>query len=249
MRTGAGVIALTLFGFAASSAAAQEWYTGARSTQPENTFGAAVDASLAGTSQGALHGVMIGTIAPFTKLNESGMRLRLGGLLGSYSYTSSAPGVGDVTGREAGASFMGGYEWRTRNSSIAFYLGGDVQNRSLSKPDPSNNVVGMSWGFKTALDFYMNPTAKTMVSANLTYSTVNSSFYSRFKGGYAMMGRIFVGPEILILGDSFYQQFRVGAHLTGVQLGAMQFGVSGGFVQDKKNGAGAYGILDARVGF
>lgn len=230
-------------------ASAQEWYTGSQQNREQESFGAAIDASLTGTSKGSMHGGVIGTIAPFTKLNETGVRLRLGGLLGQYTYVSISPGVGEVKGTEASGSLMGGYEWVTNNATFAIYLGAEFQNRRLNKADPSNSVVGNSAGFKTSVDFHVNPTSYTMLSGNLTYSTNNNAYYTRFKAGMKITENIFVGPEALFLGDNFYGQWRLGAHLTGAKLGALQFGISGGYVNDRRAGSGVYGILDARIGF
>lgn len=228
---------------------AQEWYTGANSTREAQTYGAAIDTSLTGTSTGSMHGSVIGTIAPFTKLDETGMRLRLGGLLGQYTYVSVTPGVGKVTGTEASGSLMAGYEWVSANATFAMFIGGEFQNRRLDKNDPSNSVVGNSAGLKAAVDFHVNPTSYTMVSGNITYSTNNNAYYSRFKAGMKVSENAFIGPELLFLGDNFYGQWRAGMHLTGARLGPMQFGLSGGYVNDRRAGAGFYGILDARLGF
>lgn len=251
MRSVVHVIIASIACLAAPRAFAQGWYTGsgANGTTSDGSFGASIDASLTGTSKGATHGGLIGTIAPFTKLEESGVRARLGGILGNYTYVSATPAVGTVVGREATVSALVGYEWVSQGSSVAAYIGVEGQNRTLSKPDPSNKVTGTAVGVKASLDFMMNPTANTMVSGNMTYSSNNNAYYGRFKAGMAMTDKIFVGPEMLVLGDKFYKQWRVGAHLTGAKFGRLQFGVSGGYLQDRDQGAGGYGILDARVTF
>jgi|GEM_PF-6601698 len=151
-------------------------------------------------------------------MDESGVRLRLGGLLGQYTYVSISPGVGEVEGNEASGALMAGYEWVTQNATFAIYLGGEFQNRRLNKVDPSNSVVGNSAGFKTSVDFHVNPTSYTMLSGNMTYSTNNNAYYTRFKAGLKISQNIFVGPEVLFLGDNFYGQWRAGAHLTGAKL-------------------------------
>lgn len=249
MRCRACFVAFTIVSALPAQPVAQEWYTGAQGQRSGPTFGASIDASLTGTTRNSMHGSLIGTIAPFSKLDETGMRLRLGGLLGNYSYVSVTPGVGSVTGREASGSLMAGYQWVTRNATFAIYLGADVQDRTLSKVDPANKVTGTAFGFKTAVDFYMNPTTYTMMSGNITYSTVNNAYYTRLKAGMAITERIFIGPEVLFLGDNFYGQWRAGAHVSGAQIGPMQIGLSGGYVNDRRGGPGAYGILDARLGF
>ena len=81
------------------------------------------------------------------------------------------------------------------------------------------------------------------------YSTNNSAYYGRLKFGMAFAERVYVGPEVVALGDNFFQQFRVGGHLSGLQFGAIQMGVSAGFLADRVRGAGVYGILESRVTF
>ncbi len=249
MRTGFRVVLVALACVCGRQAVAQEWYTGSGENKSVSNFGAAIDASLTGTTKKSEHGGLIGTIAPFSKLEESGARLRLGGILGDYTYVSASPGVGTVVGHETAGSVLGGYEWTTPGTSVAVYLGGELQNRTLSKPDPSNKITGTRVGFKASVDFNVNPTSYTMASGNITYSSNNNAYYTRFKAGLAITERIFVGPEMLFLGDNFYKQWRAGVHLTGARLGPMQFGVSGGYLNDRDQGSGAYGILDARVSF
>ena len=251
MRTAVHVIVASIVCLSAPGAFAQGFYTGSvgNGNASESSWGGSIDASLTGTSRGANHASLIGTIAPFSKLEESGVRVRLGGILGSYSYVSATPGVDTVVGRESTVSALVGYEWVSQGSSYAAYIGAEGQNRTLSKPDPGNKATGVAIGVKASVDFMTNPTANTMVSGNLTYSSNNSAYYARLKAGMAMTDKIFVGPEVLLLGDKFYKQYRVGAHLTGAKFGRLQFGVSGGYLMDRDQGSGAYGILDARVTF
>ncbi len=230
---------------------AADWYTGAASSSRKmnRDFGVSIDGSVAATSQNAVHVSIIGTIAPFTGIKQTGMRMRIGGLVGSYKYIASAAGVGSVTGNETSASFLGGYEWVMPGTSVGIFGGAEFQNRTISKPDPNNTVTGTAFGFKMALDVFSNPTPYTMVSGNFTYSTNHSAYYARLKAGMAFFGNVFLGPEMLFLGDSFYGQWRFGAHMTGFKVGTLQFGVSGGYVSDRKNGGGGYAILDGQVRF
>jgi Cellulose biosynthesis protein BcsS len=249
MRLGVVAAPVVMIGFLSSPACAQDWYTGSRAGEKVERPRASIDFALTGTTQESYYGTIIGTIAPFAPLDESGMRLRLGGVLGSYTYVSSFPGVGRVGGKQEDGSFLVGYEWVTRNTSVAFYGGADVANNTLTKPDPSNLVTGVSFGLKASVDFYTNPTNYSMVSGNMTYSTANNSYYTRFKVGLAIADSLYVGPEALLLGDNLYSQYRAGLHLTGARFGSLQFGISGGFLNDRLRGKGAYGILDMRVVF
>jgi hypothetical protein len=249
MRLGVVAAPVMLIGLISSPVSAQDWYTGSRSGGQVDRPKASIDLALTGTTQDSYYGTLIGTIAPFSALDETGARVRLGGVLGTYAYVSTSAGVGRIGGRQEDGSLLVGYEWVTRNTSVAAYVGGDIANNTLSKADPSNHVSGMSYGVKAAIDFYTNPTSYSMASGNLTYSTANNSYYARFKVGLAIADSLYVGPEMLFLGDNQYTQYRIGLHLTGARFGSMQFGISGGFLSDRIRGKGGYGILDARVVF
>jgi hypothetical protein len=242
----------------ASSAVAADWYTGAPSTSGTsrggsssglNSFGAAVDLALTATSNDTLHLALIGTISPFTRMDESGLRLRLGGVTGSYSYIASTAGLGRIRGTQEQGSFMVGYEWVSRTTTVAGFVGGEVRNDKLTPADPTNSVAGTAYGVRGELDFYSKPTSWSLVAGQFVYSSAHSSYYGRMKFGMSVFENIYVGPEVMLLGDSFYSQWRVGGHLTGISFGPMQFGVSAGYSNDRVRGSGVYGILDARVGF
>ena len=180
-------------------------------------------------------------------LKTSGARVRVDALTGNYSYETASKVK--VESHQQAGSAMVGYEWIGRNTTAAVYVGAAAQSVSLSVPDPANTVVGTGVGLKISGEFYSRPTANTMVSGYASYSTLHSAYYSRLKYGWAVLDDTFVGPEVSFLGDALYRQIRAGVHITGFRVGSLQFGVSGGFLKDMKQGSGAYGILDARIGF
>lgn len=237
------------FVMGASSARAADWYTGSNAPDQGLSFGASLNTSFSATSQGDLDATMIGTIAPFTKIGRGGFRFRLDGQAGDYNYISQSPGVGKVLGREEDGAFLAGWAWVNRRTNIALYAGPEVRSDSLNKYDPSNAASPNSAGLQTSFDVYSNPTRYTMVFGQLSYSTVRQAYYSHLKLGLAVAQGVYVGPEALFLGDDVYRQWRAGVHLTGVSLGSLQFGVSGGYLKDQTRGSGGYGILDMRVVF
>lgn len=230
-----------------AGARAADWYTGAPGDGPRGPR-AAIDIAVDGTSQSAFSAVVIGTIAPFTPADRTGWRLRASGIVGAYSYQSDT--VGWVRGNLAGGALMMGYEWMFRRGSVAVYGGADVVRNNISPDDPKNQAKGVAVGFKLASDFYVNPTPATLVAGVFSYSTNFNSYYSRLKFGLnAFGGRIYVGPEVGALGDNFFQQWRVGGHVTGMRYGVMQFGAALGFLNDRVRGAGLYTTVDSRVTF
>ena len=232
-------------------ARAADWYTGVPTDGPSTPPSprVAVDVSLDATSQRGFSAAMIGTIAPFAPLDHSGMRLRVAGLGGVYNYVSSTPGLGRVYGAMESGSFMAGYEWVTNRASIAVFGGVEIVNSSLSPNDPANTVKGLRGGAKLGVDFYVTPTDLTMISGVVSYSSNHNSYYGRLKFGMAVNNHVYVGPEVVALGDDYFQQWRIGGHVTGLQFGVLQLGASVGFLNDRVRGAGVYGSVDSRLTF
>jgi hypothetical protein len=261
MRIRVACYALWVAALGASQAQAADWYTGraggssaptaspsGAATSGEDNWIVAVDASLTATSTNSVFGDLVGTFAAVGTLKQSGVRVRVDALAGSYDYQATAPTRTIHTTQQAGSALIG-YEWVQRNTTAAIYVGAAAQDVSLSAPDPKNSVVGSSVGVKISGEFYTRPTPTTMASGYASYSTMHNAYYTRLKYGWEILDDTFMGPEISLLGDDLYRQVRFGAHITGFRVGSMQFGISGGYVKDYKTGSGAYGIVDARLGF
>lgn len=250
MRALIGVtLALTLA--APLGASAADWYTGVPTDGPPNSNppSVAIDVAVDGSSQRSISGAVIGTISPFGTLDRSGWRMRLTGLGGTFNYLPSTAGLGRVTGTLTGGAFMTGYEWVTKTSTVAAYGGVEVVNTSLTPNDPKNTTKGTRGGFRVGVDFYVLPSDVTMLSGVAYYSTNNNGYYGRVKFGMAVADQLYFGPEALALGDNFFTQWRGGAHLSGLKLGVLQMGVSGGYLNDQVRGPGAYGIFETRLTF
>lgn len=237
-----------------ANAQAADWYTGGSPASAErktdNDWIVALDASLTVTSKSSVFGNLTGTFAAFSTLQTSGARIRVDGLAGSYNYQTNGAAPVWVRVRQEAASLLGGYEWVSKNATFAVFIGGNFSNTSLSVADPTNTVQGSGAGFKISGEYYANPTTKTMVSAYASYASLHNSYYARVKGGWSVFNKnTFLGPEVIVVGDDFTSQYRVGAHLTGMKMGPMQFGLSGGYLNDRIRGSGTYAIMDARVGF
>ena len=228
---------------------ADDWYTGSGDQTLSQNFGASINASLSATSQGDSHFAAIGTIAPFTKVDQTGARFRLDGDVGDYSYKSSIAGIGEVKGTEEDTAFLAGWKWVGNRTSVELFAGPELRSDTLNKYDPGNTGSKTSAGFATNIDVYANPTPYTMAFGQLSYSTVRRAYLAHIKFGIAVAKNVFVGPEALLLGDDLYRQWRVGVHITGVALGPIQLGASAGYLHDATRGAGEYGALDTRLAF
>ena len=107
----------------------------------------------------------------------------------------------------------------------------------------------MKLGFKVLSSVYGNPTSNTMVYGQAHYNTGTEFFYVQGKTGVAIAPNLYVGPEAAFSGSWTYDQFRVGAHLTGFTFSGLSSGVSLGFVRDSSYGKGLYTGLNLQANF
>lgn len=227
---------------------AADWYTGARQAAPTDDWIVTADASVDITTQGSYFGGVQATGALTGTLDQSGFRVRAEGIGGRYQYFSTDVNQ-TIHGTQVVGSALVGYQWVSPNLSFMAYLGGDARENHLSTYDPANPVNGMSFGAKTVLELYATPTPRTMVGATASYATNETAYFARLRAGYLIGPGLYIGPEALALGDAFFNQERIGAHLTGLQAGPIQFAFAAGYLYDRVRGSGGYGTLDARVGF
>jgi Cellulose biosynthesis protein BcsS len=235
-------------GSGGAGARAADWYTGATPPVPDESWIVAVDASVSITSNSSQFAGVSGTMALTDNLRESGARARVEALAGAYDYKIKDTGQ-IVRGTQIEGGALVGYEWIWRNAALAGYIGLNVRDNQLSAYDPDNSVVGTAAGLKMVAEAYANPTDNTMVSAYGSYSTAHHAYYGRVKAGFALFGQTFVGPEVTFLGDDFFNQWRAGLHLTGLQVGMLKLGVAAGYVQDRVQKSGFYTSLDVRAAF
>ncbi|MFE1600451.1 cellulose biosynthesis protein BcsS [Methylobacterium sp. ID0610] len=226
-----------------------DWYTGAQQQQIDDSWAVAVDGSVSVTSNSSAFGSVTVTAAPVGPGTQSGPRVRVEALAGTYSYPRQGVGATRVTGYQEEGAVLGGYEWVWQDAALAGFIGFNVRNNDLSAPDPSNPVVGTGVGLKVAANFYATPTDRTMVSAYGSYSTKFNAYYSRFRVGYMVADGAYIGPEALFLGDDFFRQYRIGAHLTGIAFGPVRVSLGAGYVNDRVQKSGYYTSVEARATF
>lgn len=226
-----------------AGAQAQDWYTGARPQTPDSSWIVTVDTSATVTSNSSAFGSTTVTVAPS---DQSGVRFRAEGVVGSYRYLS---GTTTVRGGQQEGSLLAGYELVWRDAALAGYVGLNVRNNTLSISDPNNPVIGTDLGVKAAVNFYATPTDNTYVSAYGSYTSTFNAYYARLRGGVMVADGVYVGPEALLLGDDFFRQWRVGAHVAGLSMGPVTISASAGYLFDRVQKAGFYSSVEGRMRF
>lgn len=239
---------LGLLTVTSTTAVSADWYTGAEREVAGEEWIVAVDAGATVTTNSSAFGSLTATIAPVGHLLESGPRVRLQGVAGTYSYPGAAVRQ-TVTGVQQEGTVLLGYEWIWQQAALAGFIGMNVRSNELSILDPGNPVVGTGIGVKVAADLYVTPTENTMLAVNASYSTLFNAYYARARAGIAVSPGVFIGPEVTLLGDDFFNGWRAGGHVTGFAIGPMKFSLGAGYAYDRVRKGGYYTSIDSRIAF
>ncbi len=182
-------------------------------------------------------------IAPFGDLDTSGMRVRILGEGGAYSYPVTG---GSIDGITTAGSVLAGYGFEGDNYSINLLAGATAINHMLSAIDATNHVQGTAVGATAHADARVNPTPSTLAYGEGEYSTAFRTYYANAKFGIqlANITGLFIGPEASVLGDRHSNQWRVGGHLTEFTVGPLQVALSAGYADDDTVGVSPYGHIE-----
>lgn len=194
------------------------------------------------TSQGRHNVYFGGVMAPVGDLDTSGLRVTFLGETGIYK---THTGDTITRGGYNSASLLAGYGIELEKVSVAIYVGPNAETHRLSDPDPQNPLQGTAVGLKTLGELSVNPIDHTWLFGEASYSTAFRTYYAKAKFGYDVSDgeEIFVGPEVIVLGNFQHDELRVGAHVTAIKFGKAAVGFAGGYLRDSEWGRGAYGTI------
>jgi hypothetical protein len=188
-------------------------------------------------SHKSLAGYMGMLYAP-SGMHQSGLRLAGFGLIGHYEYHSD---IDLFKGNFVSADAMAGWSHVFSYGALTFLGGVNYQDHRVRPNDPSNPVQGSKAGAKIQGDLWLNPTPSTLLYGLASYSTAFDTYYIHGKWGYDIFkSKTFFGPEVIALGNDRTDQVRLGAHLTGISVGAAKLNISGGWMKERGEGGGAY---------
>ena len=211
---------------------------------PEKKTRVAWDSSFGMSSRNSLSYNVGMTATSGGTLEKSGARFHVEGQMEAPCCIGHSIGKGP-TGAQYSGAVMVGYEWISEKASFGAYLGMNMQNAAKYMLEVSNSGAGI----QAAADFSLNPSDRFTISGSGTYSTLNNSYYTRGKFGFAIFQDVFVGPEMALVGENTSRQRRFGGFISGITIRNLQFGISSGYAIDSKHGNGVYTQLDIRASF
>ena len=162
---------------------------------------------------------------------------------GSYNYLSGT--LGKVNGREFVAQAMPGWRFKRGAIELKAFAGLDAQNHHLEPNDPDSKLRGDDIGLRAAFEFWAEPNPDTMISLDGSVSTIAGSYSIRAAAGWRLFDKFYTGPEAQAFASDGYQQRRIGAHITALKLGGLEYSGASGYATDSDDRNSAY----VRFGF
>ena len=183
-------------------------------------------------------------------MHQSGLRFSLFGLIGRYEYHGGDTGNEQFKGQFVSSHALVGWSHVFTSGAITFAAGANYQDQRVRPDDPNNPVQGSKLGLKVQADMWVQPTSETLLYVLGSYSTAFNTYYSVARWGYDFTNsQLFIGPEISALGNNRTDQFRIGAHVTGLRVGNGKLTLSGGWMHERGEGRGAYAATSIDFSF
>ncbi len=188
------------------------------------------------------------TLSPYAPYYAGGLKFRFTASDTRYTYPV---GTFISKGQDAQTDFLVGYGWNFDRWSLLVFAGPSVVWSWQTPGDSSARTSLTRAGVKASISIYANPTDRTMVYAESSYSSASNAYYAQLKFGKAFwpdLVGVYVGPEVSAAGRAIdfmsiasgFQQWRAGAFVSGFTLGPLQLGISAGYLNDRQQGNGAY---------
>jgi hypothetical protein len=195
------------------------------------------------------HGGFI--VAP-SGLDQDGLLLKIMFSGGLYRY--DAQNLGErVVGTEWLTQILPGWRIKRSNVELKVFMGPEIQNHRLRPDDPANRLRGYSYGLRVAAEVWYEPTAETMIAADVSLSSIATSNSARAAYGWRvldeMLGGIYVGPEAQYFGSAGYRHARLGMHITSMKTEDTEWSAAAGWARDSDGRSSAYvrlGVLTRR---
>lgn len=166
------------------------------------------------------------------------MKLLTGG--GSYQYISNGR---IIRGRHTFNAVMPGYRFSGHGFEARLFAGIDFQQHWLSPADPANRLRGSHTGVRVNGELWWEPLPATMLSSSFSVSSIGPNYSLRGAAGWKLFDSFYIGPEAETFSDLRYRQYRIGAHVTALRTGNVEWTAGVGYAQDSSNGSGVYGRL------
>ena len=193
-----------------------------------------------------------GLIVAPSGLDQDGLLLKI--MLSAGLYRYDAQNLGErVVGAEWLTNILPGWRIKRGNAEFKVFMGPEIQNHYLRPDDSAKRLRGYSYGLRVAAEAWYEPTAETMIAADVSLSSIATSNSARAAYGWRvleeMLGGIYFGPEFQYFGSNGYRHSRLGMHVTSMKTEDSDGPLLAGWARDSTGRSSPYvrlGILKRR---
>lgn len=182
-------------------------------------------------------------VAP-SGLDEDGILLKVLMSGGLYRYDAQNLGGERVIGAEWLAQVLPGWRVKRGDAEFKVFMGPEFQTHRLSPDDPTNRLRGNLFGLRLSVEMWYEPTAATMIAADVSLSSIATSDAARLAYGWRvlddMLGGLYLGPEIQYFGSDGYRHLRLGAHITSMKTEDVEWSAAAGWASDSAQRSSPY---------
>jgi opacity protein-like surface antigen len=186
--------------------------------------------------------------APWSRLDEDGLRLRVMAGLGHYRYRTDAVAGGVNEGTVSSGEIMLGWRRAFDPTVVVVYLGAQIEDHQLRDPDPGNPVSGTTMGIKGTIELFSRPWPDYIATALASASTVHGSYQARATFAREINPWLALGVEGTILGNARYVEPRAGL-VAVTTVADRKLSLSGGYLSNSDKGDGLYLTLSLYAPF
>ncbi len=177
------------------------------------------------------------TVAPFAGIQEDGLRLRVVGGYGAYSYAGPrAVGVTSQTFNFKGtATFtdaLVGYQKQLGPLTVKAFAGLTAAQYRLEPDDPETTVRGPGIGGKAALETWWNISDRAWSSVDVSWGSLHDSYAARARLGWRFLPAFSAGLEAGGAGNREGGSIQLGGFLRYAWESG-ELSASGGLSNDK----------------
>lgn len=129
---------------------------------------------------------------------------------------------------EVAGSLLVGAQWAVPGGTLMAAAGPGLVRRQEAEPIGAPRWLRQRIGPVALVEAWLHPRPHLLATGTLIASAPAGSLWARGAVGIAAWEGAFVGPEATISTDRSYRELRLGAHLTGVRIGALSLRLSAG---------------------
>jgi hypothetical protein len=186
------------------------------------------------------HGGFI--VAP-SGLDQDGVLLKI--MLSAGLYRYDAKNLGErIVGLEWLTQVLPGWRMKRGDVELKVFMGPEIRNHHLWPDDPANRLRGNSYGLRVAAEVWYEPTAETMIAADVSLSSIATSNSARAAYGWRVLeempGGIYFGPEAQYFGSDGYRHGRLGIHIASMKTEDTEWSAAAGWARDSAGRASPY---------